>query len=213
MIEREQELVTTPIPAERALAKRQLPPLILHPFGGDNATDQLVDGSRAAMALQEATISNPRYADLQKRVVLGRYQEIRMLVFLGKDIFRWIDQCMDQMERCGDTGLRVNSQCFSALIVESPPDAVRTKLEGWGVTDRRAVFSRAIGIRCLFEEPPQIDVLTPMFLEHYHRFADYAYICYQQMRPHQPMDAASFDFKIYASEEYSRMLSEQWEAQ
>ena len=194
-------------------SQTQLPPLILHPFGGDTGTAQLLEGSRAALALQKATISNPQYAELQNRVALGRYQEIRMLVFLGKDIFRWIDQCLDQMARSGEIGLRVNSQSFSSLIVDAPPNAVKTKLEGWGVTDRRAVFSRAIGIRCLFEEPPDIDVLSPMFLEHYHRFADYAYICFQQMNAHQPLDGVRFDFQIYASEEYSRKLSEQWQTQ
>ena len=190
----------------------QLPPLILHPFGGDAGTAQLLEGSRAALALQKAALANPQYAELQKRVVLGRYQEIRMLVFLGKDIFRWIDQCMDQLARSGDIGLSINAQCFSALVVDAPPDSVKTKLEAWGVTDRRAVFSRAIGIRCLFEEPPEIETLSPMFLEHYHRFADYAYICFQQMKPFQPVDGARFDFQMYASEEYSRKLSEQWQA-
>ena len=190
-----------------------LPPLVLHPFGGDSSTAQLLEGSRASIALQQASLSNPQYADIQRQVILGRYQEIRMLLFLGKDIFRWIDQCMDQMERSGNIGLRINAQCFSALIVDTPPESVRKKLEEWGVSDRRAVFSRAIGIRCLFEEPPDIDMLSPMFLEHYHRFADYSYICFQQMKPWQPMDGASFDFPIYASEEYSRLLSEQWQTQ
>lgn len=194
-------------------SKIALPPLILHPFGGESGTEQLLEGSRAAISLQEASLSNPRYAEIRQRVVLGRYQEIRMLLFLGKDIFRWIDQCLDQMQRSGDIGVRVNAQCFSSLVVESPPIAVRTKLEGWGVSDRRAVFSRAIGIRCLFEEPPDIGILSPMFLENYHRFADYAYICFQQMKAYQPIDGAAFDFEIYASEEYSRMLSDQWQTQ
>lgn len=184
--------------------------MILHPFGGETGTSQLLEGSRAALALQQASIENPRYAELQARMILGRYQEIRMLLFLGKDIFRWIDQCMDQMSRSGEVGLRVSSQCFSALVVDAPPAAVRSKLETWGVTDRRAVFSRAIGIRCLFEQPPEIELLSPMFLEHYHRFADYAYQCFQHMQHYQPPDFASFDFQIYASEEYSRKLSEQW---
>ncbi len=197
-------------PSSQSRRKYQLPPLILHPFGGENATAQLVDGSRAAVALQQAAMNNPRYDDLQRRVILGRYQEIRMLIFLGKDLFRWIDQCMDQMERSGNVGVRINAQCFSALVVDSPPEAVKVKLEGWGVTDRRAVFSRAIGMRCLFEEPPGIELLSPMFLEHYHRFADYSYICYQQMKPFEPIRAEEYDFAIYASEEYSRMLSEQW---
>lgn len=189
-----------------------LPPLILHPFGGDHGTSQLLEGSRAAIALQEASLSNPHYADIHKRVMLGRYQEIRMLLFLGKDIFRWIEQCLDQLDRSGDTGVRVNAQCFSALIVDSPPSSVKAKLEGWGVSDRKAVFSRAIGIRCLFEEPPEIDILSPLFLENYHRFADYAYICFQQMKAYQPMNGTEYDFQIYASEEYSRLLAEQWQA-
>ncbi len=192
-------------------SKTVLPHLILHPFGGENGTEQLLEGSRAAIALQEASLANPKYADIQQRVMLGRYQEIRMLLFLGKDIFRWIDQCLDQMERSGDTGIGVNAQGFSALLVDSPPDGVRTKLEEWGVSDRRAVFSRAIGIRCLFEDPPDVGMLSPMFLEHYHRFADYAYLCFQQMKPYRAMDGAAYDFHIYASEEYSRILSEQWD--
>ena len=42
-----------------------LPPLILHPFGGDSGTAQLLEGSRAAVALQQASISRSailRYA-------------------------------------------------------------------------------------------------------------------------------------------------------
>ena len=201
------------MPPQKHSAKTPLPPLILHPFGGVSGAEQLLEGSRAAIDLQEASLSNPRYADIHKRVMLGRYQEIRMLLFLGKDIFRWIDQCLDQMQRAGDTGVRINAQCFSALVVDAPPEAVQTKLESWGVSDRRAVFSRAIGIRCLFEAPPNIGTLSPMFLENYHRFADYAYVCFQQMKAYQPINGGAFDFQLYASEEYSRMLSEQWQVQ
>ncbi|HVW09119.1 MAG TPA: hypothetical protein VHC90_11090 [Bryobacteraceae bacterium] len=190
-----------------------LPHLILHPFGAASATDQLLEGSRAAMDLQEAALSNPRYSEIQERVLLGRYQEIRMLLFLGKDVFRWIDQCLDQLKRSGDIGVKTNAQFFSALIVDSPPEPVKKKLEEWGVSDRRAVFSRAIGIRCLFEEPPDIGMLSPMFLENYHRFADYAYVCFQQMKPYQPVDGPVFDFRIFASEEYSRILADQWQEQ
>src|SRR5579871_1986524 len=57
-----------------------LPPLILHPFGTEKGTEQLMEGSRAAMALQQASESNPQYSDIQQRVILGRYQEIRMLL-------------------------------------------------------------------------------------------------------------------------------------
>jgi hypothetical protein len=174
--------------------RTQLPPLILHPFGGDSGTSELLEGSRAAIALQGASLNNPHYSEMERLVVLGRYQEIRMLLFLGKDIFRWIDQSMDQMDRAGETGVRISLQSLAALVVETPPIGVRKKLESWGVSDRRAVFSRAIGIRCLFEDPPGIECLSPRFLDHYHRFADYSYLCFQQMNTHQPLDAGSFDF-------------------
>ncbi len=199
--------------AQNRVPRITLPPLVLHPFGGESGTEQLLEGSRAAVDLQKATAANPRYADMQERVILGRYQEIRMLLFLGKDIFRWIDQCLDQMMRSGDIGIRINAQCFSALLVDSPPSSVKAKLEAWGVSDRRAVFSRAIGIRCLFEEPPEITTLAPMFLENYHRFADYSYICFQQMKAYHSVEGNEYDFQIYASEEYSRMLADEWQEQ
>jgi hypothetical protein len=41
--------------------------------------------------------------ELERRVLIGRYQEIRMLVFLGKDIFRWLQQCVDFIDRSGQS--------------------------------------------------------------------------------------------------------------
>ena len=88
---------------------------------------------------------------------------------------------------------------------------MKTKLGHWGVTDRRAVFSRAIGIHSMFQQPPAPETLSPLLLTHYHRYADYAYICYQHLQPFQTPDAGAYHFDVYASEEYARLLSEQWE--
>jgi len=197
-------------------ASRQLPPLILHPFNGGGNTDELLEGSRASLALQgflgpEDRGGNADQHELERRVMIGRYQEIRMLVFLGKDLFRWLQQCVDFIDRSGDFGPLVLEQSFASLVVESPPVAVRDKLEKWGVTDRKAVFSRAIGMNTLFNSPPPIDSLSPVFLKHYHRFADHAYICFQHLKPFQAIEPNQFDFQIYASEEYSRILSDEWE--
>jgi len=189
----------------------QLPPLILHPFGAGSSTAELVEGSRAALALQGLVESEEDESELQRRLLNGRYQEIRMLLFLGKDIFRWLAQCVDFMERSGSANGKVSEQSFAALIVESPPAAVCDKLEGWGVSDRRSVFSRAIGIHSLFAEPPPIESLSPLFLKHYHRYADHAYICFQHLRPFHTLDPKVFEFQIYASEEYAKLLSDQWE--
>jgi hypothetical protein len=191
-----------------------LPPLILHPFTGGRSVDELLAGSKAAAAKQRMAGSPPaavgEHDELERRILVGRYQEICMLTFLGKDIVRWLAQCVDFIERSG-AAKRLSEQSFAALVVEQPPQAVRDKLERWGVTDRRAVFSRAIGIHTLFNSPPPIETLSPVLLKHYHRFADHAYICFQHLRPFHEVDSRQFDFEIFASEEYAKILSEQWE--
>ena len=141
-----------------------------------------MDGSRATLALEglmglDSPEGDDRY-ELQRRVLNGRYQEIRMLLFLGKDISRWLQQCVDFARRADDMTSRYSEQSFATLIVESPPGKVKEKLEKWGVSDRRAVFSRAIGIYSMFSEPPSINTLAPTFLNHYHRYADHAYRCH-----------------------------------
>src|SRR5436190_3327865 len=106
----------------------QLPPLILHPFGGSSSTDELVSGSRASLALQGFVDSTEDEATLRRYFYTGRYHEIRMLLFLGKDIFRWLDQCVEHLRRSEPADTRVTEQSFAAFLVEDPPEAVRTKL-------------------------------------------------------------------------------------
>ena len=206
---------TTPGEKLAPALSRVLPPLILHPFGGGSSVDDLMDGSRATLALEglmglDSPEGDDRY-ELQRRVLNGRYQEIRMLLFLGKDISRWLQQCVDFARRAVDMTSRYSEQSFATLIVESPPGKVKEKLEKWGVSDRRAVFSRAIGIYSMFSEPPSINTLAPTFLNHYHRYADHAYLCFQHLRPFDAITPGEFEFDLFASEEYSRILSEQWE--
>jgi hypothetical protein len=192
----------------------QLPPLILHPFSGGAETSELIDGSRAALALEGLADSSDEEAVLRQKMLAGRYQEVRMLLFLGKDLFRWMQQCVEHVredrEREKEKDARIVEQSFAAMLVEAPPDSVRLKLESWGVTDRKGVFSRAIGIHSLFQAPPPVDCLSPIFLKNYHRYADYAYICYQHSAAFLPLGASACRFDIYASEEYARLLSDGW---
>lgn len=188
----------------------QLPPLILHPFTGGAGTADLLDGSLASLAMDGLADSSEEDQVLLRRMLAGRYQEVRMLLFLGKDIFRWLQQCVEHVESSNAADVGIVEQSFAALVVENPPDSVRQKLENWGVTDRRAVFSRAIGIYSIFQEPPPASCLSPNFLKNYHRYADHAYICYQHSRAFLQVDALTWQFEIYASEEYTRLLSEGW---
>lgn len=189
----------------------QIPPLILHPFSGGTGTADPLEGVRASLALQGLIESDDEESVLYRRMLAGRYQEVRMLVFLGKDIFRWLDQCVEFVNSGESADTRIVEQSFASMVVEDPPEAVRRKLETWGVSDRRAVFSRAIGIHSMFQEPPPLEALSPVFLKNYHRYADHAYICFQHLKTFLPLDAKRFPFEIYASEEYARLLSDQWE--
>jgi hypothetical protein len=189
----------------------QLPPLILHPFSGGAGTSDLVDGSLASLALDGYVQSSEEETALRLRMLAGRYQEVRMLLFLGKDIFRWMQQCVEHVKGSDAADDRIVEQSFAALVVEYPPESVERKLEGWGVTDRRAVFSRAIGVHSLFQEPPPVSSLSPIFLKNYHRYADHAYICFQHSTAFLPIDAAIYQFELYASEEYTRLLSDEWD--
>lgn len=162
------------------------------------------------MALQGLVASTDNEAELLRRMLAGRYQEIRMLLFLGKDLFRWLDQCAESLSDIKFGTASITQQSFAEFIVERPPDSVREKLEKWGVTDRRAIFSRAIGIHSVFADPPPVQSLSPIFLKNYHRYADHAYICYQHSQPFLPIEQGQFHFEIYASEEYARKLSEDW---
>lgn len=220
------------------VAVSQLPPLILHPFSGGGSTDELLEGSRASLALQglvpigavrpgkfgpgrgDGRADRPAApedeSELLRRVLAGRYQEIRMLLFLGKDLFRWMQQCVDCVQRSAPASgsfhvTRITEQSFAALVVENPSATVEAKLRKWGVSDRRAIFSRAIGINSPFNSPPPVDTLSHTFLQNYHRYADHAYICFQHLKPFHVLDASQFAFEMYASEEYAKLLSEQWE--
>jgi hypothetical protein len=201
-------------PAIEAIQKEwRLPPLILHPFSQERGSDELLQGSRAQLMLKGFLPGGDSGRDdLQRLVLAGRYQEIRMLFYLGKDVFRWLDQCADFANRSPglkDRGIR--EQSFSALLVESPPKELTAKLLGWGVSDGRGVFSRAIGINAIFTAPPEMELLSTMFLQTYHRFADHFFACYQNMMPFTMLDSSEFQFEIFASDDYARKLAEDWE--
>lgn len=189
-----------------------LPPLILHPFAGREGPDRLLEGSRAALMMHGLMPSDVGMDELTRRVLMGRYNEVRMLYFLGKDVFRWMDQCQEIVDKQEDLrALGIRIQSFAAMLVDAPPAAVTDKLTNWGVSDQRTIFSRAIGLRSAFEELPSPELLSAVFLKNYHHYADHLYACHQRLTAFAAIKAANFPFELYGSEEYSRKLSEQFE--
>jgi len=192
-----------------------LPPLILHPFNERIPPSTLLDNSKAALMLSGLIASDGTDPEaLQKRMLGGRYAEIRMLFFLGKDIFRWMDQCLDWAARAPELApMEVRAQSFAGLLTGGTPAGVKEKLESWGVADYSSIFSRAIGLNTLFTAPPAFDALSEEFLRNYHRYADAMYRCFMQLEPHLTVAARNFRFDLFASGEYSRLLESEWETE
>jgi hypothetical protein len=189
-----------------------LPPLILHPFSGEDAADSLLEGSKASLMLHGLIPTSGKDRELLNEAVLrARLQEIRMLYFLGKDLQRWIEQSVDFVERTPALRVKaIRAQSFSALLVENPPASISAKLQNWGVTDQRSVFSRALGVISALASPPTEETFSPLFLNRYHRFLDYLYVCYQNLEPFTELDPRNFSVEMYASAEYSQLLEDQW---
>jgi hypothetical protein len=176
-----------------------LPPLILHPFGRGLEASTSFDSIKLALHL--AGMGEP---GVEKEPLLrARYTEFRMLSLVGKDVMRWLAQCVDFAGRdrvLADAGIR--PQSFADLLVNRTPPVVAARFESWGVMDYRRVLSRAIGINAVFPNPPDFGVISAEFLEEYYAYADSLFACYQGLTPFTPLEPASFGFSLYTSDEY-----------
>lgn len=184
-----------------------LPPLILHPFADASGPGKLVESSRASLMLQGLLPTGEFTAEqLETRLLDGRYCEVRMLFYVGKDLIRWIDQCLELSDR-EERGFTFQS--FVSLLIEQTPAAVQTKLRKWGVADYRSIFSRAIALNSMFAEAPSRQTLSNDFTRNYYRFADQIFRMLME-GAYKEIDAGEFQFDLYASGEYSRMLEAEW---
>ena len=188
-----------------------LPPLILHPFTETASTVRVLESAKASLSLlKEGTAEDQ--TDLDRQLLDGRYAEVRMLSYVGKDIFRWMDQCLDSLDRVPTfSSSNLHHQSFAQLLIKHTPDDVEEKLKSWGVLEYVRIFSRSIGIYSQFREPPERKLLQDDYLRHYYRYADYAYSSWRDIRKSPELPAENFPFTLYASGEYTRMLEEEWE--
>jgi hypothetical protein len=190
----------------------KLPPLILHPFADSSGPNKLLESSRASLMLQGLLPSGELTPyELEQRLLDGRLCELRMLLYLGRDLARWIEQCLEVVER--DPVLRANGirfQSFAAMLVEDPPENVREKLKAWGVADYKAIFTRALGLNAVFADMPERDALNTEFIRFYYRYADHMYACTQKATHYTEIRSKNFPFDLFASGEYSRMLEREW---
>jgi hypothetical protein len=202
------------MPTSGAQAFR-LPPLILHPFSSPEDTSVLMESSRASLALQgflprDETPSN----DLDLQLLRGRYAELRMLFYIGKDVSRWTEQCLETVQAAGQFGeRRFRPETFAVLLVQHVPAHVRLKLEGWGVLDFCALFRRSLGLHAIFQDLPVASFFSPDFLRRYHRYLDQWFEQRLKDWVFERPKPEDFTFDLYASGEYALMLEQSWGAE
>lgn len=185
-----------------------LPPLILHPFTEAAATVRMLENARLSLEMMRDGNADKSAED---HVLEGRFTEMRMLFYVGKDVCRWLDQCVDYCVRSPAlAGIELSAQSFAQLLIEQTPPDVASKLRGWGVVEYARIFSRSIGLFNQFREPPEVGILQPNYLRSYHRYADFAYAAWRDLKKSVHIPAGQFPFTLYASGEYAKMLEDQW---
>lgn len=191
---------------------RKLPPLILHPFATAGGPDKLIESSRASLMLQGLLPSGQRTTEeLDCALLEGRYSEILMLFYVGKDLLRWIDQCLEYVNRDPVLQMKgIRYQSFAALLVNQTPATVQAKLRRWGVADYRSIFTRALGLNVMFAGAPERAVLADEFIRNYYRYADQLFLSRQNQVAYSSIEELGFEFEIFASGEYSKMLEREW---
>jgi hypothetical protein len=152
--------------------------------------------------------------DLDEQLLRGRYAELRMLFYIGKDVSRWTEQCTETARMAPRfEGRKLRPETFAVLLVQQIPAHVRLKLEGWGVLDFCALFRRSIGLHGIFQELPPVSFFAQDFLRRYHRNLDQ---WFEQRLKDWIFDRPKpddFTFDLYASGEYALMLEQSWSAE
>jgi hypothetical protein len=189
-----------------------LPPLILHPFADATGPGKLVESSRANLKLQGLLpAGDSSREDLDRALLDGRYSELRMLFYVGKDLARWIEQCLELVGRKQERLPRgITYQSFADLLIQGSPETVQAKLRKWGVADYQSIFTRALGLYAMFADVPPREVLANDFVRNYFRYADQVFTVKQGETPFQVLNSSDFNFELYSSGEYSRMLEHSW---
>ncbi len=118
----------------------QLPPLILHPFSGGGGIGDPVRGNQRQSCADRVDPSRTKMTPSSSAACWpGRYQEVRMLIFLGKDLFRWLGQCVEFVASGEGADVRIIEQSFrSAPWSTHPPGTRAQKVDRLG-RQRRAL--------------------------------------------------------------------------
>jgi hypothetical protein len=131
-----------------------------------------------------------------------------MLCYLGKDLVRWIGQCLEFVHLNPDVPALSEGQLMDLLVI-NPPERVVRKMQQWGVGDFRTIFARSLGLAAIFPQPPTREHISDVFVRDFARYADTLYSVRRQSLP-VATETGSFLFEVYASGEYAQLLERSW---
>jgi hypothetical protein len=69
---------------------------------------------------------------------------------------------------------------------------------------------RALGLNTMLAAPPERAFLADEFIRNYYRYADQMFQARQSQVAFTAIETLNFDFEIFASGEYARMLEREW---
>ena len=175
---------------------RELPPLILFPFSHHTGSDERQQPKRSQ--------------SVDERQLEAFYAEFRMLCLIGKDLNRWLSQCVEMTS--GDPKCPATSERdFIGSLLFATPRPVQEKLRSWGVASFQIIFSRALGLNSVFPHPPESADVPEPFLRNFCNYADALFDARMKDENASPFQEDRFTFEIYASGEYSSLLEKTWE--
>ena len=172
--------------------KRELPPLILHPFGSSEDSSSLADRNLGLA---------PALARLK-----SRYAELCMLCSIGRDLNQWISECLEGAQPADG----VTASSYISLLLFDAPRNVKTKMADWGVPYYQTIFSRALGLNLVYPLAPAPDAISESLLESFHVYADSLFDLRLHMSPGAELHGQDYTFDIFASHEYTQLLESEW---
>jgi len=135
---------------------------------------------------------------------------LRMLCFLGKDLDRWVGQCVEMSGKNPEMD-GASEASFISLLLFDPPEAVTLKMSQWKVGNYQIVFSRALGLNLVYPFPPDAKAVSESLLRNFHSYADALFDLRLKMSPGAELSGKDWHFEIYPSGEYSKLLERSWE--
>ena len=200
---------------QNTLAAHKLPPLILHPFADQSGPRQ--GSGKLASQPDAARLAAGRTTDLRRP---GTNAPRRPLSGSPHALLRGkgYPALGRAMHGAHQPASRTARSFHPAAELRRLPGAEsarrgRQQAKEVGRVEPQIDFFTRPRTECHPGDMPPQEVFSPEFLRNYHRYADQMFHCHLGQTPFADPEHLGFEFEIFASGEYSRMLEKSWAEQ